>query len=105
MANKSYYLEALVDLNRPATVRDIHDHALKLFGRDAIRGDRTSCRLSLMRHIGGGRVVKRNNLFEATEMALDPASYMTARIRVLEAELEKAQNEVRRLRYNLENRS
>jgi hypothetical protein len=98
MANKSYYLEALIDLGRPATAKDVHAHALQMFGYETILGDRTSCRLSLMRHTANGRVAKNGPYFEPTEAALDPVKHLNERIRELELQLAKVILENNRLK-------
>jgi len=93
MANKGHYLEALLDLGQAATVREVHAHALKLFGPEVVQGDRSSCRLSLERHRASGRVTKQAGKYELTEAGRDPVSYLNARIRNLEAEVGRLQEE------------
>lgn len=105
MSMRSYYLDALVDLNRPATIRDIHDHAVKLFGKERIRGDRASCRMSLARYVIANKATKSGNLYEATEVALDPVSHLNAKIRILEAERDALKGELFDLRLKLERAS
>jgi uncharacterized small protein (DUF1192 family) len=93
MSNRGYYLDALLDLNQSATVREVHAHALQLFGHDVIKGDRSSCRLSLMRHVAAGRVTKQGNVFSPTAIAIDPVTHLNACIHVLKSEIERLQKE------------
>lgn len=101
MANTSYYLDALLQFDSPATVREVHEKAREMFG-DAVKGDRASCRLSLDRHIVTGKVEKRNGKYVATPMAADPIGAMAIKIRVLETQLEAAQSKIARLQNQLE---
>lgn len=96
MANISVYLEALIQFEQPATAAEVHDKSKAMFG-DAVRGDRTSCRLSLDRYVATGKVEKRGNKYLATQLAYDPIGAMATKIRVLEAQNEALKKEVARL--------
>lgn len=101
MANTSYYLEALLQFDSLATVREIHDKAREMFG-EAVKGDRGSCRLSLDRQVAHGRAKKVNGKYEATRLGFDPISELTIKIRVLETKVGTLEEENKRLREQLE---
>ncbi len=101
MANTSYYLDALLQFDSPATVREVHEKAKEMFG-SAIKGDRASCRLSLDRHIISGKAEKINGKYITTKLAADPIGAMTIKIKSLEAQLEDAHREIARQRKQLE---
>jgi len=86
MANNSYYLEALLYFDEPATVKDIHARAVEMFG-DNVKGDRTSCRLSLDRYVGRGKAEKVNGKYVASKLAADPIGALATKARVLEAQV------------------
>lgn len=92
MANQSYYLEALLHFDQPATVREIHARAVEMFG-DHVKGDRTSCRLSLDRYAALGKAEKANGKYIATQLAADPIGALATKTRVLEATVSALQKE------------
>lgn len=92
MANNSYYLEALLYFDEPATVKDIHARAVDMFG-DNVKGDRTSCRLSLDRYVGRGKAEKINGKYIASKLAADPIGALATKGRVLEAQVAALQKE------------
>jgi hypothetical protein len=101
MANIGYYLDALTYFEEPATVAEVHAKAVELF-KDNIKGDRTSCRLSLERYIGSGKVEKRGKKYLATQLAYDPISALTAKLRASQAEVDDLKSKNRKLLTELE---
>lgn len=92
MANQSYYLEALLHFDEPATVREVHARALEMFG-DNVKGDRTSCRLSLDRYAALGKAEKANGKYLATQLAADPIGALGTKARVWEAKARALEKE------------
>ena len=92
MANQSLYLEALIQFPQPATARDVHDKAIQMFG-DKVKGDRTSCRLSLDRQVAMGKVEKIENRYVATQLAYDPIGALHTQCRVMETKLKALEAE------------
>lgn len=101
MANQSYYLEALIQFTQPATTREVHTKAIEMFG-DQVKGDRTSCRLSLDRQVAMGKAEKVEKRYVATQLAYDPVGALSTKARVLEAKLKalEAENVVLKARIN-----
>jgi len=85
MANVSYYLEALMMFDEPVSAREVHQKATEMFG-DSVRGDRSSCRMSLDRYVSTGKVEKRDNRYYATQLAVDPIGALTTKMRIAQAE-------------------
>lgn len=95
MSNVSYYLEALIELDRPASAREVHEKAVEMFGRHHVKGDRQSCRQSLDRHVLRGCATRSmGGQYQATEKAFDPVKDLHTQIRVLETKLEAAQQQL-----------
>jgi hypothetical protein len=101
VANTSYYLEALLQFDRPATVKEVHDKAREMFG-EAVKGDRGSCRLSLDRQVGHGRAKKEGVKYEATRLGFDPITELTIKIRTLETKVSTLEAENTRLQKQVE---
>lgn len=96
MANTSIYLDALLTFDRPATVREVHDKALEMFGKN-VRGDRTSARISLERYLNTGKVTKDRNKYFATNEAADPIGALATKNKMLEAKVSHLEAENKRL--------
>lgn len=88
MANVSLYIEALKAFNEPATVREVHQRAVELFG-DKVRGDRTSARQSLDRFVLHGKVEKIGSKYVLSASTADPIADLQGKILVLEAERDR----------------
>lgn len=92
MAKSGYYLEALLQFEKPASVREIHDKAREMFGEE-VKGDRSSCRLSLDRQVMHGRAEKLGSKYSATRLGYDPISELATKIRVLENKVRQLESE------------
>lgn len=100
MANQSYYLEALIQFTQPATTREVHAKALEMFG-EQVKGDRTSCRLSLDRQVAMGKAEKVEKRYIATQLAYDPIGALSTKARVLETKLKALEAENAALKARL----
>jgi hypothetical protein len=97
MANKSFYLEALLTFSAPATGKDVHHKAVQMFG-SKIKGDKQSCRQSLERFVLQQLATKdERGLYLATSKAYDPISELGTKVRVLEAECERLRQRIKEL--------
>jgi hypothetical protein len=94
MANSTIYLDALLQFDRPASVREVHDKAVEMFG-SLVRGDRGSARACLERYLGTGKVTKDGSRYYATNEAADPIAKLSTRIKVLETENLRLRDELR----------
>lgn len=101
MANSTIYLDALLTFEEPATVKDVHEKAIEMFG-SLVKGDRGSARACLERYIGTGKVIKEGSRYYATIEAADPIMRLTTRIKVLESELEQSRENCRKLEKQLQ---
>lgn len=88
MANVSVYFEALTTFNTPATVRQVHDKAVEMFG-EQVKGDRVSARQSLERYVLRGKVDKQDGRYQVSMAYVDPISTLTIENRTLKAEVER----------------
>ena len=100
MANQSYYLEALIQFPEAATAREVHAKAVEMFG-DQVRGDRTSCRLSLDRQVAMGKAEKVEKRYIATQLAYDPIGALSTKARVLETNVRALEKENEELKARL----
>lgn len=97
MANKSFYLEALLTFSEPATGKDVYYKAVQMFG-NKIKGDKQSCRQSLERFVLQGLATKdERGLYLATSKAYDPISELGTKVRVLEAECDRLRQRIKEL--------
>lgn len=97
MANKSFYIEALLTFSDPATTKEVHQKAEQMFG-NKIKGDKQSCRQSLERFVLQGLATKdERGLYLATSKAYDPISELGTKVRVLEAECERLRQRIKEL--------
>lgn len=92
MAAKSFYLDALLTFDRPATLREVYDKTIEMHG-NYVQGDRSSCRISLNRFVDLGKVEKRDNKFMATKLAIDPIDVWRRKIQLLEVKNLELQEE------------
>ena len=98
MANKSFYLEALLTFSEPATGKDVYYKAVQMFGNNKIKGDKQSCRQSLERYVLQELATKDDRgLYLATSKAYDPISELGTKVRVLEAECERLRQRIKEL--------
>lgn len=100
MANKSIYIDALLTFDRAASVREIYDKAVEMFG-PKVKGDRGSARLCLERYLGTGKVVKEGTKYYATIEAADPIMHLSTKVKMLEGENEKLRDRVKELEQEL----
>lgn len=103
MANTTIYLDALLQFDRPASVKEVYQKAQEMFG-PMVKGDRTSARSCLERYLGTGKVVKENAKYYATKDAVDPIGKLSTRIKTLEAENQRLREENAQLRGQLESK-
>lgn len=101
MANPTIYLDALLQFDRPASVREVHDKAVEMFG-PLVRGDRGSARACLERYLGTGKVTKDGARYYATSQAADPIGQLSTRIKTLEAENYRLREELKEAKRLLE---
>lgn len=88
MANIPIYIETLRSFDEPATVREVHERAVKLFG-EKVRGDRTSARQSLDRFVLHGKVEKIGSKYLLSAAAADPVSELQGKLAMVEAERDR----------------
>jgi hypothetical protein len=101
MANTTIYLDALLQFDRPASVKEVYQKAQEMFG-PMVKGDRTSARSCLERYLGTGKVVKENARYYATKEAADPIGGLSTRIKTLEVENKRLRDENEQLLKRLE---
>lgn len=97
MANKSFYIEALLTFSTPATTKEVHQKAEQMFG-NKIKGDKQSCRQSLERFVLQGLANKDDRgMYLATAKAYDPINELATKVRVLEAECNRLRQRIAEL--------
>lgn len=100
MANKSLYIDALLTFDQPASVREVYEKAVEMFG-PKVKGDRGSARLCLERYLGTGKVIKHGTKYYATVEAADPIMHLTTKVKMLEGQNEKLRDRIKDLELEL----
>lgn len=100
MSNKSLYIDALLTFDRPASVREVYEKAVEMFG-PKVKGDRGSARACLERYLGTGKVTKQGTRYYATIEAADPIMHLSTQLKMLEGENERLRDRVKELEQEL----
>lgn len=95
MARESVYFKALAAFTTPATVREVHNKALQMFG-STVKGDRATARQCLNRYVKAGMAERSPEGYMVSMRYADPLTHLDAEVKCLRAENKRllAQNDL-----------